>query len=35
MHVDPKKAEREGPYKSTIAHGYLTLFLTCGNRSQK
>ncbi|WP_407486295.1 MaoC family dehydratase [Elizabethkingia anophelis] len=27
IHVDPKKAEREGPYKSTIAHGYLTLSL--------
>ncbi|MCT4074089.1 MaoC family dehydratase [Elizabethkingia anophelis] len=27
IHVDPIKAEREGPYKSTIAHGYLTLSL--------
>lgn len=27
IHVDPKKAENEGPYKSTIAHGYLTLSL--------
>ena len=27
IHVDPKKAESEGPYKSTIAHGYLTLSL--------
>lgn len=27
IHVDPNKAEREGPYKSTIAHGYLTLSL--------
>ncbi|OPB88859.1 MaoC family dehydratase [Elizabethkingia ursingii] len=27
IHVDPQKAESEGPYKSTIAHGYLTLSL--------
>lgn len=27
IHVDPNKAECEGPYKSTIAHGYLTLSL--------
>ncbi|MCL1670906.1 acyl dehydratase [Elizabethkingia ursingii] len=27
IHVDSQKAESEGPYKSTIAHGYLTLSL--------
>ncbi len=27
IHVDKEKAEREGPFKSTIAHGYLTLSL--------
>jgi len=27
IHVDPEKA-KEGPYGSTIAHGYLTLSLT-------
>ncbi|AZA84403.1 acyl dehydratase [Chryseobacterium lactis] len=25
IHVDKDKAENEGPFKSTIAHGYLTL----------
>ncbi len=25
IHVDKEKAEREGPFKTTIAHGYLTL----------
>ncbi|AIM36542.1 MaoC family dehydratase [Sphingobacterium sp. SG20118] len=25
IHVDKEKAESEGPFKSTIAHGYLTL----------
>ncbi len=25
IHVDIEKAKRESPYKSTIAHGYLTL----------
>ncbi|MFP3596882.1 MaoC family dehydratase [Chryseobacterium sp. SIMBA_029] len=27
IHVDREKAEREGPFKSTIAHGFLTLAL--------
>ncbi|MDQ1161401.1 acyl dehydratase [Chryseobacterium sp. SORGH_AS 447] len=27
IHVDEKRAEQEGPYHSTIAHGYLTLSL--------
>ncbi|WP_294223259.1 MaoC family dehydratase [Chryseobacterium sp. sg2396] len=27
IHVDEKKAASEGPYGSTIAHGYLTLSL--------
>jgi acyl dehydratase len=27
IHVDKEKAEREGPFKATIAHGYLTLSL--------
>ncbi|WP_270087652.1 MaoC family dehydratase [Sphingobacterium sp. SYP-B4668] len=27
IHVDTERAEREGPFKSTIAHGYLTLSL--------
>ncbi len=27
IHVDQEKAEKEGPFKSTIAHGYLTLSL--------
>ncbi|MPT31793.1 MAG: MaoC family dehydratase [Chryseobacterium sp.] len=27
IHVDPQKAVAEGPYRSTIAHGYLTLSL--------
>ncbi len=27
IHTDKEKAEREGPFKSTIAHGYLTLSL--------
>lgn len=27
IHVDTKRAKEEGPYKSTIAHGYLTLSL--------
>ncbi len=27
IHVDQEKAEREGPFQSTIAHGYLTLSL--------
>jgi acyl dehydratase len=28
IHVDPERAEREGPFGTTIAHGYLTLALT-------
>ena len=27
IHVDPARAARESPYKTTIAHGYLTLSL--------
>lgn len=27
IHVDPERAERESPYHTTIAHGYLTLSL--------
>jgi acyl dehydratase len=27
IHTDPKRAEMESPFKSTIAHGYLTLSL--------
>ena len=27
IHVDPERAKVESPYKSTIAHGYLTLSL--------
>ena len=27
IHVDKEKAKEEGPFKSTIAHGYLTLSL--------
>ena len=27
IHVDVERAQRESPYKSTIAHGYLTLSL--------
>ena len=27
IHVDPERAQRESPYGSTIAHGYLTLSL--------
>ncbi|RZL61876.1 MAG: MaoC family dehydratase [Pedobacter sp.] len=27
IHTDPEKAEKEGPFKATIAHGYLTLSL--------
>ena len=27
IHVDPERAETESPWKSTIAHGYLTLAL--------
>lgn len=27
IHTDKEKAEKDGPFKSTIAHGYLTLSL--------
>ena len=27
IHVDPERAARESPYKTTIAHGFLTLSL--------
>lgn len=27
IHTDPHRAETEGPFKATIAHGYLTLAL--------
>lgn len=27
IHVDPERAKEESPFKSTIAHGYLTLSL--------
>ncbi|MDX2494670.1 MAG: MaoC family dehydratase [Desulfuromusa sp.] len=27
IHIDPERAEKESPYSSTIAHGYLTLSL--------
>ena len=27
IHVDTERAERDGPFKATIAHGYLTLSL--------
>src|SRR5690554_232533 len=27
IHTDPERAERESPFKSTIAHGYLTVSL--------
>ncbi|HWE51271.1 MAG TPA: MaoC family dehydratase [Bryobacteraceae bacterium] len=27
IHVDPERARRESPYKTTIAHGFLTLSL--------
>ncbi|MEE8397175.1 MAG: MaoC family dehydratase [bacterium] len=30
IHVDPKRAQAESPYKDTIAHGYLTLSLLPG-----
>jgi len=28
IHTDPERAKTESPFKSTIAHGYLTLSLT-------
>ena len=27
IHVDPERAERESPYRTTIAHGFLTMSL--------
>jgi len=27
IHVDPERAQRESPYRATIAHGFLTLSL--------
>ncbi|MBL4631441.1 MAG: MaoC family dehydratase [Paraglaciecola sp.] len=27
IHVDPKRCEKESPFKTTIAHGYLTVTL--------
>ncbi len=27
IHIDPERAQRESPFKATIAHGYLTLSL--------
>lgn len=27
IHVDPQRAERESPFKATVAHGFLTLSL--------
>ena len=27
IHIDPERAEKESPYKGTIAHGYYTLSL--------
>ncbi|MGH8026777.1 MAG: MaoC family dehydratase [Pseudoxanthomonas sp.] len=27
IHTDPERAQRESPYRTTIAHGYLTLSL--------
>jgi len=27
IHIDPKRAEKESPYGTTVAHGYLTLSL--------
>jgi len=27
IHVNPERAKKESPFKSTIAHGYLTLSL--------
>lgn len=27
IHIDPERAQSEGPFKATIAHGYLTVSL--------
>jgi len=34
IHVDPEKARASSPYKTTIAHGYLTLSLIPGLAGQ-
>lgn len=31
LHTDPARAERESPYRGTIAHGFLLLSLTVGD----
>jgi acyl dehydratase len=31
LHTDPARAERESPYRTTIAHGFLLLSLTVGD----
>jgi len=31
LHTDPSRAERESPYRGTIAHGFLLLSLTVGD----
>ncbi|HEY5817402.1 MAG TPA: MaoC family dehydratase [Mesorhizobium sp.] len=30
IHIDPERAKRESPFRTTIAHGYLTLSLIAG-----
>ena len=30
IHVDPERAKRESPFRTTIAHGYLTLSMVAG-----
>jgi len=30
IHVDPERAKRESPFRTTIAHGYLSLSLVAG-----
>ncbi len=38
IHTDPRRAEKESPYKKTVAHGFLTLslipFLTKSNTEE-
>lgn len=31
LHTDPERADRDSPYRATIAHGFLLLSLTVGN----
>ena len=31
LHTDPQRAERQSPYRTTIAHGFLLLSLTVGD----